>query len=95
MLSFLYFQTGREDDLKVTLERWAKAQPEDPWPVEFQKVLDMKGIRKVDQSPYTEYFKASAPQSSVNQLLSPSNSASTYGEESRIKKLENLIKKRL
>ncbi len=82
---------------------------------EFHKVLDMKGVRKVDQPPYVDYFKTSAASkqkqsgipaaggSSSATSLSPAHAAAaagavaaaSYGEESRIKKLENLIKKRL
>lgn len=67
--------------------------------VEFIQVLDMKGIRKVDQGPYLEQFNnlqpnnlGVAPTSLQN---SPAKSAGESGEESRIKKLEKMIRKKL
>lgn len=32
LLSYIYYQTGRVDELKATLESWAKRAPKDPWP---------------------------------------------------------------
>jgi hypothetical protein len=63
--------------------------------VEFTRVLDMKGIRKVDQSAFIDYFNTIQPtldQTSIDNLKSNNQDD---GEESRIKKLEKLIKKRL
>ena len=66
---------------------------------EFQKVLDMKAIRKVDQAAFIESFRASAPQNATTiSETTPKTSidgSTSAVEESRIKKLENLIKKRL
>ena len=72
---------------------------------EFQNVLEMKGIKKVDQNQYLEIFKTIAPNAdskrsnkdfiSSESPLSPSSGrdANIQGsEESRIKKLERLIK---
>lgn len=68
---------------------------------EFIKVLDMKGVRKVDQSVYIEQFNSlngssvSIPPNS--QISSPSAKNVNMGEEeeSRIKKLEKMIRKKL
>ena len=69
---------------------------------EFSRVLDMKGIRKVDQVAFMDYFNSlqpsTGPTSSVPAKPEPSasHSLSRSGEEeSRIKKLEKMIKKRL
>ncbi len=90
------------------VEQYAKLVP-DADAAEFQKVLDMKGVRKVDQAPYAEMFRAKSPHGGSSSIhahhataataaktasQAPASSAS-QGEESRIKKLENLIKKRL
>ena len=61
---------------------------------EFQKVLDMKAIRKVDQAAFLEYFKTSAPQNLKSSSLLTSPSTTGNGEESRLKKLQNLMNKR-
>ena len=118
------------EPLESFVEQYIKLVP-DVDTNEFQRVLDMKGIRKVDQAPFLDYFRSSAPQASagtnpMSVMLSPtaggvsstsgaatnviagkeaaavvsssSSQASTStpsGGESRIKKLENLIKKRL
>ena len=71
---------------------------------ELQKVLEMKGIRKVDQTLYLDVFhqfrtpmtSSGIPLLSQNQPNVDSGIASKKeAEESRIKKLERLIKKRL
>ena len=71
---------------------------------ELQKVLEMKGIRKVDQTLYLDVFhqfrtpltSSGIPLLSQNQPNADSGIASKKeAEESRIKKLERLIKKRL
>lgn len=72
---------------------------------EFQNVLEMKGIKKVDQYQYVDIFKTISPNTqlkkstkdfiSTDSPLSPSSAgvANIQGtEESRIKKLERLIK---
>ena len=70
--------------------------------MELQKVLEMKGIRKVDQTLYLDIFNQFKTPSTVGQSMSQSQSATDLAsaskkeaEESRIKKLERLIKKRL
>ena len=69
---------------------------------ELQKVLEMKGIRKVDQTLYLDVFHQfrTPVTSSGIPLLSQNQGETAAGskkeaEESRIKKLERLIKKRL
>merc|ERR1719499_221111 len=85
------------DPLEAFVEQYIKLVP-DAEAAEFQKVLDMKGVRKVDQAAFVEYFRTTAPASTTS-IQSPSTAASSATsaplEESRIKKLENLIKKRL
>ena len=70
--------------------------------MELQKVLEMKGIRKVDQTMYLDIFNQFKTPSTIGQSISQSHSATDLAsaskkeaEESRIKKLERLIKKRL
>lgn len=76
------------------VEQYVKLVP-DVDIVEFQKVLEMKGIRKVDQTQYMDHFKTTVPQNAGTSVLSPGPRTVNRAEESRIKKLENLIKKRL
>jgi len=90
----------------------------DPELAEFQKVLEMKGLRKLEQAPYLDIFKTVAPSlpaagtdgpvsagsspvkssGSLTNIASAAASANaamqtpSTGEESRIKKLERLIK---
>ena len=72
---------------------------------EFQNVLEMKGIKRVDQNQYIDLFKNISPnadlKNSVKHIIAndstlSSTSGATAGiqgsEESRIKKLERLIK---
>lgn len=117
------------DPLESFVEQYIKLVP-DVDINEFQRVLDMKGIRKVDQAPFMDYFRSSAPQASSAVTANPMSSVmksptASSGSgmaasalavvkestpaaaaaatnvtvsgvgESRIKKLENLIKKRL
>ncbi|XP_076473100.1 vacuolar protein sorting-associated protein 53 homolog [Babylonia areolata] len=69
---------------------------------EFQRVLEMKGLRRAEQSTLIEMYRARVPVSAVigsNTTPSLSTSlsqvASPEPESSRIRKLEKLIKKRL
>lgn len=74
-------------------------------PTEFQKILDMKGIRRSDQQLPTDLYRAQQQiglsgredgQPHPATLPSNSNGAlSPDHESSRIKKLEKLIKRRL
>lgn len=69
---------------------------------EFQKVLEMKGLRRSEQSNILEIYRAKMPVSAAagsthsdtnqNSALQTQNSEQ---ESSRIRKLERLIKKRL
>ncbi|XP_064021915.1 vacuolar protein sorting-associated protein 53 homolog isoform X1 [Pogoniulus pusillus] len=64
----------------------------------FQKILDMKGVKRSEQSSMLELFRQRlpAPPSGVENSSSLSLSAPTPEQESsRIRKLEKLIKKRL
>ncbi|KAK7481576.1 hypothetical protein BaRGS_00027225 [Batillaria attramentaria] len=72
---------------------------------EFQRVLEMKGLRRAEQSGLIEMFRARVPVSAVigssasatPLSMSPNLTqvASPEPESSRIRKLEKLIKKRL
>ncbi|BFZ18354.1 hypothetical protein BsWGS_21393 [Bradybaena similaris] len=75
---------------------------------DFQKVLEMKGVRRGDQSSLVEMFRARVPVSSILAQTSPGGLIPSTGssgnmqqpsnpepESSRIRKLEKLIKKRL
>lgn len=60
---------------------------------EFTKILDMKGIKKIEQTPFSDEFKIKSPGISLSTNANTSSEPSA--EFSRIKKLEKLIKKRL
>jgi len=63
---------------------------------EFIKILDMKGIKRMDQGPFVEQFRAKAAHSSGHSIeVLHTDPQETSVESSRIKKLEKLIKKRL
>ena len=66
---------------------------------EFGRILDMKGLRKVDQAVYIENFNSLQPNVSgpqqIHQASSPSVKSSNEEEESRIRKLEKMIRKKL
>ncbi|KAK6192338.1 hypothetical protein SNE40_003822 [Patella caerulea] len=63
---------------------------------EFQKVLEMKGLRRNDQSILMEIYRNRIPMSALTGETSHSqNVSSPEPESSRIRKLEKLIKKRL
>ena len=89
------------DPIKPFVEQYVKLVS-DADHIEFQSVLEMKGIKKVDQNQYLELFKTMAPNAelknsakniiSSNSPLSSSTATVTGSEESRIKKLERLIK---
>ena len=98
------------DPPKEFVEQYVKLVT-DPDLSEFQKVLEMKGLRKLDQTAYLEIFKMVAPSvkpaSDSEPAGSPAKAAgpdieaagaslatgtAATGEESRIKKLERLIK---
>ena len=66
---------------------------------EFVRVLDMKGLRKVDQAVYIENFNSLQPNPTGSQQIQPASSPSAKSnieeEESRIRKLEKMIRKKL
>ena len=66
---------------------------------EFVRVLDMKGLRKVDQAVYIENFNSLQPNPTgsqqIQQTSSPSAKSNIEEEESRIRKLEKMIRKKL
>lgn len=61
---------------------------------EFQKVLDMKSIKRIDQANMLDLFRRCAPQDMLNQVQDP-NDKQEGSDKGRIKKLENLLKKRI
>lgn len=75
---------------------------QDPDSAELVKLLDMKGIKRSEQPPFLQLYKESEQQQNkrssdsvedINKGLSSDNEY--ISEETRIKKLEKLIKKRL
>ncbi len=73
-------------------------------PSEFQKILDMKGVRRSDQQLLVDLFRAQQTgqgdreDSSASSTVATNNTQGTLSpdhESSRIKKLEKLIKRRL
>lgn len=60
-----------------------------------QKVLDMKGLRRTEQSVILDVFRSQAPSSVGGSSAVYSNNSAEGESSSRIKKLEKLIKKRL
>ncbi|PSN33185.1 putative ATP-dependent RNA helicase kurz [Blattella germanica] len=91
------------DPAQAFADQFAKLLPEADLS-EFQKVLDMKGLRRSDQSYLVDLFRSQQPA----QAPTGAGAAATGGpvpfsvslsspehESSRIKKLEKLIKKRL
>ena len=91
------------DPIKPFVEQYVKLVTDTDYS-EFQNVLEMKGIKRVDQNQYLEVFKTIAPKSelksSAKNIISNDSQLSTTrqttmiqgSEESRIKKLERLIK---
>lgn len=90
------------------LEQFLKLLPDSNL-VEFHKILDMKGLKRADQSTLVELYKRSVPketqqtvsasgndfsESGTGQHLTAGNSFDSEGK-GHIKKLEKLIKKRL
>ena len=86
---------SQSEPINSFVEQYFKLLPEAD-ASDFNRVLDMKSIKKVDQPAYIEYYNSikplEAPKSEGHQetAMKPSGE-----EESRIKKLEKLIKKRL
>ena len=67
---------------------------QDPDLAELGKLLEMKGLRRGDQAAYLERFRETFDEGvNVNEI--PGSPAQGGTEQSRIRKLEKLIKKRL
>ncbi|KAL7305980.1 hypothetical protein TKK_0001450 [Trichogramma kaykai] len=62
---------------------------------EFQKILDMKGLRKTEQTQLIEEFKHRIASEATNETNSHPPPESPEHEAGRIQKLEKLIKKRM
>ncbi|CAB0032556.1 unnamed protein product [Trichogramma brassicae] len=62
---------------------------------EFQKILDMKGLRKTEQTQLIEEFKHRIASEATNETNSHLPPESPEHEAGRIQKLEKLIKKRM
>lgn len=74
------------------IEQYLKLLP-DNMMTEFHKICDMKGIKKADQIQLIELYKKMVPE---NSHAGEADSSIQVGDDKgRIKKLENLIKKRL
>lgn len=74
------------------IEQYLKLLPDNTL-AEFHKICDMKGIKRADQTQLIELYKKMIPDS-----LNDANGDApidTNDDKGRIKKLENLIKKRL
>jgi len=72
---------------------------QDPDGPELSKLLDMKGLRRSEQTTFLDLYRESVPSSQSLQgspRYQPGSPAqAALNEESRVKKLEKLIKKRL
>ncbi|XP_037030486.1 vacuolar protein sorting-associated protein 53 homolog [Bradysia coprophila] len=77
-------------------EQFLKLLPDSSF-TEFHKILDMKGLRRTDQTQLVELLKRNAPKEMVVEMgqLSSLASSNSPEEKGHIKKLEKLIKKRL
>ena len=63
---------------------------------ELTKLLDMKGVRRSEQAVFLDQFRDNAPTQQGSPRYQPGSPAmAALTEESRVKKLEKLIKKRL
>ncbi|XP_064460865.1 vacuolar protein sorting-associated protein 53 homolog isoform X2 [Ornithodoros turicata] len=90
------------DPPKGFVENYLRLLP-DSDPQEFQKVLDMKGIKRSEQSQMVDIFRTHLPPARATgeggtaaQLLTALTAAGAHQQEgSRIRCLEKLIKKRL
>ena len=94
------------DPVKPFVEQYVKLVSDADY-LELQNVLEMKGVKKVEQSQYLEIFKTLAPNAELktsprniasnesfaeNSSVEPQSRLAIGGDESRIKKLERLIK---
>lgn len=76
---------------QVFTEQYLKLLPESSIQ-EFQRVLDMKSIKRIDQTAILDVFRKTAPQEMLNQPHDPLDKPES-SEKGRIKKLENLLKR--
>ncbi|CRK95527.1 CLUMA_CG008996, isoform A [Clunio marinus] len=74
------------------IEQYLKLLPDNTL-AEFHKICDMKGVKRADQAQLIDLYKKMAPESQNEAEIDPTNE--TTDDKGRIKKLENLIKKRL
>lgn len=74
------------------IEQYLKLLPDNTL-AEFHKICDMKGIKRADQTQLIELYKKMVPESSNDGEGEAFHE--TGDDRGRIKKLENLIKKRL
>lgn len=72
------------------IEQYLKLLPDNTL-AEFHKICDMKGIKRVDQAILVDLYKKMAPKDSLNE----GDTTHDLHDDRKIKKLENLIKKRL
>ena len=83
------------EPVNAFVEQFFKLLP-DADSTEFNRVLEMKSIRKVDQPAYADYYNTIKPMDAPStEIQEIHNNKPSGEEESRIKKLEKLIKKRL
>lgn len=79
----------------VFIEQYLKLLPDNTL-AEFHKICDMKGIKRVDQAQLIDMYKRMAPKENIGSSNLDGNESLDLGDDKgRIKKLENLIKKRL
>lgn len=77
------------------IEQYLKLLPENTL-AEFHKVCDMKGIKRDAQTQLIEMYKKMAPKTdNSSENFESTQFSAVDSPDGRIKKLENLIKKRL
>lgn len=74
------------------IEQYLKLLPDNTL-AEFHKICDMKGIKRTDQTQLIELYKKMVPESQTESVAETLTDIAD--DKGRIKKLENLIKKRL
>ena len=85
---------SQSEPINAFVEQYFKLLPEAD-ASDFNRVLDMKSIKKVDQPAYIDYYNSIKPLEAPNSESHETAIKPSGEEESRIKKLEKLIKKRL
>lgn len=78
------------------IEQYLKLLPDNTF-AEFHKICDMKGIKRADQALLVDVYKKMLPVENTNASKSENEALDEkeIDDKGRIKKLENLIKKRL